>query len=515
MALVMTRPTKDPKSGIWEVRKGVPKALRAIIGVRELKRSLGTKDDAEARRRGPAVIAEFEARIAAAWAQHRGAAASLSPQEVAAIVGEWYRVEGAKIDAAPGDPDVRDVEQDIVVNDRVDPIEGDVTATDDDQATADAVLALRGIAADETTRRLTATAIAGARIDLAVRAVRRAGGRWAPDPAEAEFPALVSREPTAKAEPLRSAALLAAWATETRPAPSTLKKYRATFRQIERVLGFDDVRRITVADVVRFKEARLAEGKDVGTVADDVLSAGAVFRWAVRNGKVSDNPCAQMAPKVNRRGPAPRAPYDDEEAARILTAARQESGALRWLPWLLCFTGARIGELAELRRCAVQRERDVPFLDIRPTETRAGKNATMQRMVPLHPALISEGFLDYVAGLPANPDGPLFPDLAPDPRGSRVAPAQGRIGRWMRRSVGITDKRKAPAHSWRHRMEDELRKVRAPAEVQDAITGRYNPRNAGAGYGLGFRGMPDEVLKDLRRIPSPLEQRAAQGPEDA
>jgi hypothetical protein len=60
-----------------------------------------------------------------------------------------------------------------------------------------------------------------------------------------------------------------------------------------------------------------------------------------------------------------------------------------------------------------------------------------------------------------------------------------------------------PAHSWRHRMEDELRRVRALPEVMDAITGRHNPRNAGAGYGKGFRAMPDEVLKDLGRIPSP------------
>jgi hypothetical protein len=74
----------------------------------------------------------------------------------------------------------------------------------------------------------------------------------------------------------------------------------------------------------------------------------------------------------------------------------------------------------------------------------------------------------------------------------------------VRNVVGIKDPKKGPNHSWRHRMEDELRKVRALPEVQDAITGRNNPRNAGAGYGKGFRGMPDEVLKDLERIPSPV-----------
>lgn len=513
MALVMTRPTKDRKSGIWEVRKGVPEALRAILGTRELKRSLGTKDDAEARRLALPVIAEFEARLAAAREQHRGTVASLAPVEVAAIVGEWYRAEAAKIDAAPGDPDRRDIEADVIASDRIDPEDGDVLPEPEDREAADALLAARGIAPDAVTRRLAARSIASARIDLARRAVQRAMGRWSPDPAEAEFPAPVPAKP--KAPTLTGEALIAAWAAEARPARATLKKYQGTFRRLVEVLGYDDVQRITADEVVRFKEARFAKGRDPGTVADDVLNAGAVFRWATKNRKVADNPFAQMAPKVNRRGPPPRSPYDDEEAKRILTAARQETGALRWLPWLLCFTGARIGELAELRRCDVRTEGDVLILDIRPTEARAGKNATMQRMVPLHPAVIAEGFPAYVEKLPAKPDGPLFPDLTPDPHGSRVVPAQSKLGRWMRGPVGIKDPKKAPAHSWRHRMEDELRKVRALPEVQDAITGRHNPRNAGAGYGIGFRGMPDEVLKDLGRIPSPLDTKATQGASSA
>jgi integrase len=509
MALLMIRPTKDPTTGIWEVRKGVPLALRAIVGVRELKRSLGTKDDGEARRLALPVIAEFEARIAAAREQHRGASASLAPSEVAAIVGEWYRAEAAKIDAAPGDPDRRDVEAEVVESERIDPEDGGVIATADDREAADALLAARSIAPDAATRRLAARSIANARMDLARRALQRALGRWSPDPAEAEFPTASAAKPKA-AEPLTGEALLEAWAAEARPAPRTVEKYRGTFRRLARILGFDDVQRIAVDDVVRFKEARIAQGRDPGTVADDILNAGAVLRWATKNRKVSANPFAEMAPKVNRRGPPRRVSYDDDDARQILTAAQREAGALRWLPWLLCFTGARIGELAELRRCDVRNEGAVPILDIRPTEVRAGKNKTMQRMIPLHPAVIAEGFLDYVAGLPPDPAGPLFPSITASKNGARATNAQAEHGRWMRGTVGIKDPRKVPAHSWRHRMEDELRKVRALPEVQDAITGRHNPRNAGADYGKGFRGMPDEVLKDLRRIPSPLDRKAAQ-----
>ncbi len=119
------------------------------------------------------------------------------------------------------------------------------------------------------------------------------------------------------------------WAAERRPSSATRKKYAATFRQVSRILGFDDLRRITADDVVRFKSARLDEGKDPGTVADDVLAAGAVCKWAVTNRLLPSNPFAGLAPKFNRRGPPPRAPYSDDEAARILAAARCESGWLR------------------------------------------------------------------------------------------------------------------------------------------------------------------------------------------
>lgn len=142
-------------------------------------------------------------------------------------------------------------------------------------------------------------------------------------------------------------------------------------------------------------------------------------------------------------------------------------------------------------------------LAIAPTAARGLKTAEAQRLIPVHPALAAEGFLTYVAALPA--DGPLWPDLTADKAGSRAALATVRHGEWLRGVVGIRDKRKAPAHSWRHRMEDALRLARVPPEAQDAIMGHSNPRNAGAGYGRGWRGMPAELLAELRKVPSPVD----------
>ncbi|MFC7541770.1 hypothetical protein ACFQU2_22975 [Siccirubricoccus deserti] len=151
-------------------------------------------------------------------------------------------------------------------------------------------------------------------------------------------------------------------------------------------MGFDDLRRVRPEDVVTFKGRRLAERISVETVADDVMGCGAVCKWGVQNKHLLMNPFASMAPRPAKRGETARDGFTDDEAAAILQAARGATGWRRWLPWLLCFTGARISEIVELRRKDVRQEAGVWILDIRPTAARAGKNATFQRMLPSIPA---------------------------------------------------------------------------------------------------------------------------------
>lgn len=306
--------------------------------------------------------------------------------------------------------------------------------------------------------------------------------------------------------PLPWETLLRAWNTEKKPAASTFKKYSATFRTITSILGYDDLRRVTVEEAIRFKEARLAAKINVGTIEDDMRAAGGVCKWAVKNRKLASNPFDGIAPKASRHdeGNEPRAPYTDAEAKAILTTARDLKGWLRWGGWLMAFTGARVSEVAELKRGDVREEDGIPILDFKPTALRGGKNRTFQRLVPVHPAIIAEGFLDYVKTLPDDAKGPLFPDVTANASGDRSVNGQASMMRWLRGKVKITDPDKGPSHSWRHRIEDDLRRARAPEEVVDAITGRHNPRNAGAGYGRGYRRMPAEVLIELRKVPSPV-----------
>lgn len=109
-----------------------------------------------------------------------------------------------------------------------------------------------------------------------------------------------------------------------------------------------------------------------------------------------------------------------------------------------------------------------------------GRTQGSERKVPLHPAVVREGFIDYVEGLPK--DGPLFPDLKPDRFGRRAGTATKKIGAWLRHlqketGVVLVDKEKyVPNHSWRHRFKSECRRVHMEEEVHDALTGHQEGR---------------------------------------
>ena len=91
MPLAMSRPWKHPKSGVYWLRKGVPEDLRKLVGKREEKRSLQTRDPAEAKRRHSEALAEIEGR----WANLRAGPKALTEREAhqlaVAVHNRWLQ----------------------------------------------------------------------------------------------------------------------------------------------------------------------------------------------------------------------------------------------------------------------------------------------------------------------------------------------------------------------------------------------------------------------------------------
>jgi hypothetical protein len=106
MTLSMTRPQKHPDSGYYWFRKRVPDDLRDLVGKREERFSLGTRDPSEAKRLHAQKLAEVEER----WANLRAGQRPLSSDDIARLASEIGDQFRGQLDKDPYQPLRWDVE---------------------------------------------------------------------------------------------------------------------------------------------------------------------------------------------------------------------------------------------------------------------------------------------------------------------------------------------------------------------------------------------------------------------
>ena len=271
-------------------------------------------------------------------------------------------------------------------------------------------------------------------------------------------------------------------------------------------IGHRDAARVSKADAVRWKEDMMGRGLHASTARNDLSECSAVWAWGMKNGKlpIVENPFAGISPpKARKKGRDPRA-FTADEAAMILQAARGETGWKRWLPWVLCLTGARVGEIVQSDRSDVSVEDGILVLRIHDQgERRSLKNPESRREIPLHPALVAEGFPAYVASL--KPGSALFPDIPTDKVfGTRAATASRKVSLWMRKTLAITDAAISPNHSFRHWFVGAARRAQIPGEVLSALTGHSAKMDESAGYGDGMKSFHAILAQHLARISCPV-----------
>ncbi|WP_152047172.1 site-specific integrase [Aureimonas psammosilenae] len=280
------------------------------------------------------------------------------------------------------------------------------------------------------------------------------------------------------------------------------RRWKPVMEHLIKFLQHDDARRVTRADVLRWKDdllTRLAPK----TVRDSNLAAlKAVLQWAKDNDRIADNPAADVKVRVTEKPQEREKGFTDAEAVAILTAVdayqpkhsdnpqtregAELTAAKRWMPWLSAFTGARPAELAQLRGQDVQERDGISFLRLTPA---AGSVKSGQyRDVPLHPQLIERGFLEFAK---AAGEGPLFFKIRTkkDASGARSITnpftasktVSGRVSEWLRTLPAMPSEME-PQYAWRHRFKTLGDDLDIKARVVDAIQG-HAPRTAGETYG--------------------------------
>jgi hypothetical protein len=148
----------------------------------------------------------------------------------------------------------------------------------------------------------------------------------------------------------------------------TRRSWRTKVKSLMTFVGHDDLARLTVADVIAWKDKLLKTKKkqsakdkrakkpevclDPKTVRNSYLAAvKATLGYAKQQTKIPKNVAAEVTVRVRKKKKQREKGFTEEEALAILKAthapapagmSEEHAKARRWVPWICAYTGARV-----------------------------------------------------------------------------------------------------------------------------------------------------------------------------
>ena len=431
----------------WYVQVAVPAKLQVAVGAKVLTRSLGTRDEAEARKRRHAVIAELQSLVAQAAARD-------APEESSAgALLETASTLRASVDSGES-------------------TEHDADAAFD--AAADRYLATRAKAlgrdqdghpdlprAEAATVRRAHALLAG-RLQYTLASLVES--YLAESTAHLRAQSIGDKR--------RHLSAFVEWFGIDREAAEVTRKAAGTY----------------VGDVIQ-KRTQRAPGASAGdpevplsavTKRKEISALRSFFDWTTARGVTDANPFDRMAStiKTSSRGSKPkRRPW---QAAELETVFRglPANDPVWTLTAIAAYTGMRREEVAELKTSSV--DGDIFIVE-------AGKTVAAVRRVPVHPALAP--LVRQL--LKTSKDGFLISDLlrgGPDKK--RAWYVGKRFGRAIR-SLGILDP-SLDFHALRGTVITQMEAAGIPESTIQLIVGH---KRQGITFGVYSAGVPDATKR--------------------
>jgi len=290
-------------------------------------------------------------------------------------------------------------------------------------------------------------------------------------------PALPAKAPAAAPVYLRD--VYARWKDVKKRSPDTLLACERALALFEQQSGNTPVQQITRGQGDEFRAWLQTLGTSSKTAHDRITWVKSLLRYAFR-----DLELIQRQPwdgiDVKHRTEKPRGVWTEDEmnaffslplfnAYELPKDPKAGADAAYWIPILGLFTGARVGELGQLRVADVLASSAGTSLRI--TDEAEGatvKSDAGHREVPLHSELIRLGFLDYVAAIKKSGADSLWPAMR-----FRKGKPGAYFSDWVNPFHKTATKNKgAPVfHELRHSARTALTEAGVDASIKDRITG--------------------------------------------
>ncbi|KGI76896.1 DUF6538 domain-containing protein [Oleiagrimonas soli] len=257
-------------------------------------------------------------------------------------------------------------------------------------------------------------------------------------------------------------------------------------RSFEEAVG----RQRPVATITRPMAANWANdlvrsGMSKRTAVNYVSNVAQIFAYLIRQGHLTDNPVKGVMVMTKREKAKRRAEGHEWEAFTVDQLRRiyapENIGKMsqlhnRWAAVLGLYTGARVGEVAQIFLRDIVKEGDIWCVRLTvESDGQALKNEHSRRLVPLHPDLITMGFADYVDRLRKMGEERLFPQVNLDGKAGKGSAISKNFGYLLqRKEVGVRPRRehgRVGFHSLRKTVVQSLQGTGVSDERRRAFVG--------------------------------------------
>jgi len=517
-----------------------PEHVVTVTAGRFVKLSLKTRDAATGMLRRKAV----EADLARVYDAARRGPAALSQRQILALSGEVYRQLVSRNEENPGTPEEWErfkgltrasLEHKIPGAPAIshqgradDEIVAELLFGSDMTADIDAaeptwgaraleqrcgrlafwVLNRHGLEIDSESRLRLLQEVARAALQAAWTLKSMSQGNYAPDPQANRFPewreTVVTDAPVASFDSVHRQ-----WCATEKARPGSQANRRKAIQDFAAHAGTDDMAAITGDYVMAWRDAMIERGLAAGTIKTRLSDVRSAFSYGRSRKMFRTNPFLdlRLAIKPSRLAPRERMQaYSRADVARLLhLASQQYDPGRRWLPLLAATKGARIAELTQLWAERVREIDGVWMLQIRPAEDGGSvKTEASSRDEPLHPDVISAGFLEFVG---AQGEGPLFYRcrLIDPAKPHPSKPAGDVVGKWIRQA-GFENAAIAPFHGLRHFWKTQAHLHGVDSVTADFLQGHRTPGEASRYRHLADN--PQALAQAVARMPLPSSTQA-------
>lgn len=282
----------------------------------------------------------------------------------------------------------------------------------------------------------------------------------------------------------------------TRPLPITLSKALAIYLEnhpkgtepkfvkdstqqcasIMKELGSAAIEKISRAQVKEFILKRLLDVK-TATVSRELSVIRSVINVVIRERELDiKNPFLEQVIPNEGKDQKERQPFSIDELKNIIKTCLDKPSDINNIVLICCLTGARLSEIAGLRRRDVYLDTKIPYVALVENEARGLKTKNSIRDVPLSPI----AFEAIAKHLGSHNNTMVFPRYNRD--GKTLSTNASNTSANFIRRLGIKDK---TIHHARHTMRDLLRHANVPPHIIDSIGG-WGSQTVGESYGAGY-----------------------------